>query len=193
MTKKTRAPRRLVGMGGFVKRSIVVIAASSMLESCATTMPGPRYLRQPSATFSASDVDWAAKPGKNTIAGSALMRTMAGDVKTCAGLLVELIPDTPYARERMTVSFRGAESGYFPASNLIAPPPDPDYTRTVRRSVCDAQGSFSFEGIPDGSYFLTASVIWNIPLQYTAMVQGGDLMQRISVSGGEVRKIVLTK
>jgi hypothetical protein len=167
--------------------------ASLLLASCAATMPGPRYLRQPSAVFHAADAAWAAQPGKNTISGSALMRTMTGDVKTCAGLLVELIPDTPYARERMTISFGSPEGGYFPASNLTAPSPDPEYTRSVRRSVCDAQGSFSFEGLPDGSYFLTASVVWNIPVQNAAFVQGGDIMQHVSVSGGEVRKIVLTK
>lgn len=178
------------------KRTILrtaVLIGTVMLASCATTMPGPRYLRQPTLQFNPADAAWASKPGKNAISGSALMRTVIGDVKTCAGLLVELIPDTPYARERMGIVFGPGDSGYFPASNLTAPTPDPAYAQTVRRAVCDAQGTFSFDGLPDGAYFVTASVVWNIPQRYGALVQGGDLMQRVSVSGGESRKIVLTR
>ena len=170
-----------------------VLATAMMLASCASTMPAPRYLRQATIPFNAADAAWSTRPGKNTISGSALMRTMVGDVKTCAGLLVELIPETPYARERMAISFGSGDSGYFPASNLTAPAPYPEYNRTVRRSVCDAQGTFSFEGLPDGAYFVTASVVWNIPMRDVALVQGGDLMQRVTVGGGETHKIVLTK
>ncbi len=174
-------------------RQSAAIAASLMLMSCATVMPAPRYLPQPKTVYNAADGAWAAKPGKNTISGSALMRTMGGDVKTCAGLMVELIPDTPYARELVSIVYKSPDGGYFPAGVMTAPIPDPAYARSVRRTVCDAQGSFSFDGVADGAYFVTASVIWNIPQQYSALVQGGDIMQPVSVSGGEVRKLVLTK
>ena len=174
-------------------RIILGVLGSMMLTSCASVAPAPRFLAEPTVAFNPDDVAWAAKSGENTISGNALMRTVGGDAKTCAGLPVELIPEAPYARERITIIFGNLNEGYFPTSYLTAPNPDPEYYRTVRRTVCDAQGNFLFEGIPSGSYYLTASVVWQIPMQYAAMVQGGQLMQRVSVTGGETKRVVLTK
>lgn len=112
-------------------RIVSGLAATALLTGCATVVAAPRYLRAPTAVFEPSDAMWSQALGKNTISGSAVMRTVGGEAKTCAGLPVELIPESPYARERVTIIFGNPETGYFPTSLQVPPDPDPTYARMV--------------------------------------------------------------
>jgi hypothetical protein len=135
-----------------------------------------------------SEVDWARKGGANTVSGSALMKA-GGTSHTCAGQSAILIPDSAYARARMTAIFGNASKGMRAAS--IGPAKferdDPLYVSSLRTTRCDASGSFSFPRVPDGVWYVTSSVKW----QGASQVEGGSMMERVDVRGGRLVKVSL--
>ena len=64
---------------------------------------------------------------------------------------------------------------------------DPLYVSTLRTARCDASGSFSFPGVPDGVWYVTTSVKW----QGASQVEGSSMMQRVDVQGGRLVKVML--
>ena len=107
------------------------------------------------------EVEWARKTGRNTVSGNATLKS-GGTTHTCAGQSANLIPDTAYARARMTAIFGNSSRGTRAAS--LGPVKferdDPLYVSTLRTARCDASGSFSFPGVPDGVWYATTSVKW---------------------------------
>lgn len=147
-----------------------------------------------SSAFNPAEVAWASGNGPNTIHGSAVLRTVGGDAKTCAGLPAYLTPVSTYANERMGKMFGyGVQHGMLKQdSGFTFAATDPAYLASARTTACDGQGNFSFTHIPDGDYYLTAFVTWGVPSQYFTIHEGGVLMQRVTVHGGETKDIVLT-
>jgi hypothetical protein len=159
------------------------------MAGCAAT-PAPQTV---SVAFNPAEVAWFNAPGRNTIKGSAVMRTVGGDVRTCAGADANLVPDSTYARARMQTMFGGLERGLLSArSGFTWSGTDPRYQAASRTTTCDPQGFFTFEAVPDGTYYVTAKVVWGVPTQYFTSWQGGYVMQRVEVRGGETRQVVLT-
>ena len=141
-----------------------------------------------STPIAPSELDWARRSGSNTVTGIALIEG-GGATHTCAGGSANLIPDSAYARARMTAIFGNASRGMRAASRGPAKfeRDDPTYVATLRKAPCDAAGSFSFPRVPDGVWFVTASVKW----QGDSRVEGGSLMQRVDVRGSRLVKVVL--
>src|SRR6266550_577539 len=125
-----------------------------------------------------SEVDWARRSGANTVSGLALMKA-GGTSYTCAGQSANLIPDSAYARARMTAIFGNATKGMRAASLGAAKfeRDDPLYVSSLRTTRCDAMGSFSFPRVPDGVWYVTSSVKW----QDASQVEGGSVMQRVDL------------
>jgi hypothetical protein len=147
---------------------------------------------QMTATFDKNEIAWSQKAGTSTIRGSALLRTRGGEVKTCAGYSVEIIPESTYARERMLHIFGQEESGYASRATPFSSTDD-DYVNSIITSTCDAQGVFEATKLAAGTYFVTAKVTWQVPfLSYSSMTEGGMLMKKISVGISEDKKVVLT-
>lgn len=168
--------------------------AALALTACATA---PVYTTL-STPFTAADMAWSQAKGVNTISGSALMRTVGGDVKTCAGFEVELAPDSAYTRERMSLLFGGLASGSMGRGNsVVISGTPPEFYSYVRKAYCDATGSFSFTDLPDGTYYAMTRVHWDVPssngFSVYMMPQGAWMMQRVTVAGGQSPKIVLTQ
>lgn len=132
------------------------------------------------------EVEWARKSGRNTVSGNASLKS-GGTTYTCAGQSANLIPDTGYARARMTAIFGNASRGTRAAS--LGPVKferdDPLYVSTLRTARCDASGSFSFPSVPDGVWYVTSSVKWQDGSQ------GSSMMQRVDVQGGRLVKVML--
>ncbi len=141
-----------------------------------------------SSGISPGDVEWARKSGRNTVSGNASLKS-GGTTRTCAGQSANLIPDTAYARARMTAIFGNDSRGTRAAS--LGPVKferdDPLYVQTLRTTRCDASGSFSFPGVPDGVWYATTSVKWDGASQ----VEGSSMMQRVDVRGGRLVKVML--
>ncbi len=141
-----------------------------------------------SKPIASSEVDWSRKSGANTVSGNAHIAA-GGTNHTCAGQSANLIPDSPYARARMTAIF-GNDSKGMRAASLGAVKferDDPLYVSSLRTTRCDASGSFSFPRVPDGVWYVTTSVKW----EGAARPEGGSVMQRVDVRGGRLVKVTL--
>lgn len=135
-----------------------------------------------------SEVDWARRSGANSVNGIALIKARDAS-HSCAGQSANLIPDSAYARARMTAIFGNATRG-MRAASLGAEKferDDPLYVSTLRTTRCDASGSFSFSGVPDGVWYVTSSVKWQGPSQ----IEGGSMMQRVELRGGRQMRVTL--
>ncbi len=82
------------------------------LTGCAQFAPQETALSTPIAS---TEVEWAHGGGANTVSGIALIKS-GGNTHTCAGQSAILIPDSAYARARMTAIFGNASKGMRAAS-----------------------------------------------------------------------------
>lgn len=149
------------------------------------------------SSFSSTEVSWFNAEGTNSIEGSAFMRTKGGDVKTCAGYDVTLMPYSNYASERMTYIYGNSEEGYrtlglqrkYEFSNESA-----EYHKYSKDTKCDAQGEFEFNDLPDGDYYVIAGVQWQTGAGAGAELfpQGAILMKRVTTANGETQKVTMT-
>lgn len=102
-----------------------------------------------------------------------------------------MAPATPYQQERMFAIYGNFDRGYNPAfggRRVEFQGEDPEYKYLIKKTTCDAQGFFNFENLSDGSFYVASTIVWQVdPYFY----QGGTLMQRVTVKGGETKEIVL--
>jgi|GEM_PF-250395 len=133
-----------------------------------------------------------AVSSSNIIKGTAYLRTRNGLTRSCAGSPVRLFPRGP-----STVAFvrqtYGSETGGFARRTSWEPQP---FDPVVTIETCDAQGGFAFDRLPDGEYYVAAVVSIETPAgnggNYTVQ-EGGTIVSLVSVSGGSVKPIVLTR
>lgn len=165
-----------------------LISANSAV---AAKQPAP--LSDSAFPFSADEVAWAAVGGQNTIVGHAVLRTVGGDAKTCAGLPAQLVPFSRYGEERIKIRYGSTEKGYFDARTARPmQPPKREYEQIIRATICDANGQFKFTNLADGIYFLNSQVTWGVPTRYFTRIEGGGMMLRVEVKGGETKEVILT-
>jgi hypothetical protein len=157
--------------------------------------PQVAYLK---VSYDPAAAKWAEGEGENVVEGSALLRTSGGELRTCAGGTVFLVPATVYAKERMMHLFGNVRGGFRSVDDRIQFVPEtPAYQQSARVTKCDAQGAFSFEDLPDGDWFLTTTITWKVSqvLWSDSVVMtttGGLLMLRVRVSDGDTAKVVLS-
>ena len=146
------------------------------------------------AKFSSHDVAWSKKPGENTIVGTAKVAS-SGQARTCASLPVRLAPDSDYTRERVALLYGDTKEAFVDAKQAArareksGAAVTPAYEKAVKASTCDGSGRFVFKNLPDGAYYVMAPVVWRGKLGEVS--EGGFFMQRITVAGGETRRITL--
>jgi hypothetical protein len=162
------------------------------LSACATVEPS-RIM----APLDPADFAWSTGTGPNAVSGTAILRTVGGEARTCAGSEVQLTPDAPYTRERTLLLYRATDRAFLERGNsIIIAGEGYAFRQFVRTTTCDALGAFEFKGLPDGVYYLTASVLWEVPagtyVSYMAP-QGGWMMQRVTVSGGQSVRVILSR
>jgi hypothetical protein len=162
-------------------RSLVALTLAVVLTGCVATTPVKL-----TAPFDAAQAQSLLAPGKNTITGSALMKRQDGIAVTCAGANVTLIPATAHASEIMQTIYGNTERGSARRQANIENR-DPAYRTFVRQSVCNAQGFFTFKDVADGDFFVVTTVVW----MAGGNQQGGALMQRVRVTGGQTQEVVL--
>lgn len=179
-----------------MKKITPFIAAAILTTGCATPLPNssagtlnnivPMY--RMTARFDADAARAQLESGKNTIKGSAFIRQKGGGIVTCAGQIVELIPATEYAAERMRAIYQNSTSGFDNDDVQYRFIPDhPDFASLKRTTRCDVQGNFVFERISDGEFYLTTEVDW----QVLGKKQGGKIMRRVRVSGSEIINVIM--
>ena len=146
--------------------------------------------------FGPARTSWSTQAGPNVIAGVAHLATTNGRMRTCASLPVRLAPDSIYTRQRVALLYGDTNSSFVDAraAHRVRGKPgaavSKAYTRSLKASVCDLKGRFTFKNLPDGTYFVMAPVVWRN--RQGDVNEGGYFMQRITVSGGETRQISMT-
>lgn len=142
-----------------------VIIAALALAACA---PQPHLMSTPLSD--AAFQPWVGT-GQASLSGQAFLKTVGGDVKTCAGEHVTLLPDNAYDEEW----WNAAKAGQ--ATDL-----PPDVGRYFRRTTCDAFGRFRFDGLPAGRWIVLTVVTWGVP--------SGNWIAPIDTEGGELTRAV---
>lgn len=123
--------------------------ALPFVASCAFSPP-TYTIRTP---FDPRDFAPYASPGPASVMGQAFLTTVAGDVKTCAGANVYLVPANPYGKE-MELSDRTR-------ARIINM--DPHVAGYMRKTACDAEGRFSFVNVPALPWYVQTVVSWGVP------------------------------
>ena len=142
------------------------------------------------------DADFLSYAGKGAakLHGQAFLRTVGGDVKTCAGSKVLLVPGNAYGDEVITQERAG-----------LTAKADSRFIARIRESICDAQGNFTFASVPAGRWYVSTVVTWGVPHieqpgesagPITSAIfgiapppktdeQGGELIQPVSLEAGD--------
>ena len=149
------------------------LLVSLFLGACQTTV-------QVQSRFDPKPAEVALQAGTNTIKGSAFMRKRSGTIVPAAGEVVYLIPATPYADERFAKLF--PRSKLNPAAGARATEQtDPDYSRLMRTTKANKAGSFEFENVKAGSWYVSTRVTWQEPRE--SLQSGGAIYDRIEIKG----------
>jgi len=183
----------LLAGGCAPKRSISGIPDGGTQEARPAPQAEPQRPRTVTLTtpYDSKEARRKLASGKNTIRGTASARTPGGEVATCAGKPVTLVPVTAYSSERMFAIYGSDDKGTLRLGQGAVPPPvitndDPKYLADHPQTVCTDSGAFVFKDIADGQFFIVTGFTW---LTDDKKPQGVGLMQRVSVSGGQTRKV----
>lgn len=166
-----------------------------LLAGCASTegAPPPTAGASPpprapqSSAFRLSDFAWSTAPGRGQIAGQLAFHPN-GTTYSCASAGVVLTPETPWVRARMMILYRSADAATLPAEEVrgrTPPERNQDYSNFVRRAACDANGQFSFSGLPDGAWY---AITVARPVQ-PATGREMALMRRVVVRNGSAPRL----
>ncbi len=151
-------------MKRFASLASVVIACAALAACADQSMApmGPVAPEGPAASYGApgpfqpSDFSWSIRRGGSSIEGVLAYRGHGGRY-TCEGGDVILTPETSWSRRRMIILYGSANAAAVPVSIVRARTPGApagDYARFVRKTTCDATNHFSFQGLPEGSWFV---------------------------------------
>lgn len=132
--------------------------------------------------------EYASLPmaGTASISGQAFLKTRGGEVKTGAGEVIGLYPKTSYSDQWYETAVK---------KGLAMEPPDQRLESYLRKVIADADGRFSFSGLPAGDFYLAAIVTWEAPTGRGWLeTQGGLVARPVSVRDGEsVEDFILTR
>ena len=136
------------------------------------------------STFNPSEAAFINKIGNGTIKGQAFLRRNDGMVVYAAGSDVRLVPKSAYADERINAIYRGGKIGGYvqPVNN------NQQYISMTKVTRANGEGRFEFKNLADGEYYVVTPVSWmagNMP-------QGGSLMERATIRGGNTVELVMT-
>lgn len=137
--------------------------------------------------FNPDEVKWSLQDGTAVIKGQGFLRTVGGDVKTCAGYPVKLVPYSSYTEEIHNAYLNGKLTAGISNkdTNLFT------YRKTTQ---CDAQGNFEFSNLPAGRWYAETLVHWSVPSGYLNLSQGGWIQSDvISTYPNKTTQVILTK
>jgi hypothetical protein len=144
-------------------------------------MQAPIVLR---TSFDAKSAAFINTAGRAKISGQAFVRLNSGKLWRATGTDVELVPRTAYADERIAAIY-GAKK--YALRGVLIPDADPVYVTYMRRTVASSGGSFSFDRVADGDYYVIAMI--HIPSEYS--YHEFPIIERVTVKGGKSVKLVM--
>jgi hypothetical protein len=160
-------------------RLFAAAALTAALAGCVA--PAPYRM---TTQFNDDDFQPWASSGPATLQGQAFLKTVGGDVKTCAGEAVMLIPGTQFDREMI----QAERAGHSDAANV-----PPSWGKYAKHVTCDAQGNFVFDDLVAREWIVETIVQWGIPtgsVLFPVDKQGGVLNQTVSLRPGLNRTVL---
>ena len=165
-------------MAGKGKALAMLALVIGSLPSCATAPKDVTHL------FRESDFEWSKKPGTGSIKGQAFARTNGGEVRSCAGLQVVLVPSTPYTDALDAAASEGTQQ--------FATHPEA-FDRYRRLSRGDSVGGFEFDKLPAGAWYIECRLTWLIPGGPWGVKETGvRLAQKVKLAEGQAVKLLIT-
>lgn len=130
--------------------------------------------------------------GKAVVEGHAFLKRWDGRAANAVGENAWMIPVTPYSEERFRKLYGDAKLMPAAFQNRVANS-DPRFMDYVRKTKTESDGSFRFEKVGPGDYFLVTSVTYREKYDDILPV-GGSIYERVSVKGDETKiiRVVLT-
>jgi hypothetical protein len=119
--------------------------------------------------------------GGNGVKGQAFLNQQGGNILSCAGGDVLIVPATSFFQELIG----HVRAGKMP---LIIEKIPPSFRSIIKTIHCDAQGNFSAGELPSGKWFVWANVQWIGRLGW----QVGDLVREVTLSNNETVQVLLT-
>ena len=161
-------------------RSAAVMLLIAIISGCTTTR-APVVL---TASFDAQAASLINASGRAKVSGQAFVRRNNGKLLRAVGTDMFLIPRTAYADERIAAIYG---DGKRPVAGGRMPDADPRYEQYMRKTVATSGGSFSFDHVADGEYYVIAM----IHLPGEVMFMEFPIMERVSVQGGRSVRLVM--
>lgn len=163
---------------------LATVAVCSALTACAS----PYTIK---STFNPTDVAWSQQSGNSSIYGQAFLRTRGGEVRTCAGNKVSLFPKSAYTTEIYNVYQQKIthQVNYSKVANR-----DPAVLVYKRETRCDVSGSFHFDNLPVGDWYVETRVVWEARSSgYGLSPQGGTLITPVHTNASGNSEVILTR
>lgn len=160
-------------------RSLALFATAISLVACTT--PSPRPTAEMHTKFVGADHEIFRQSGTGTIKGQGFLRQKGGGTVTCAGSTVSLLPSTPFFKEMLEHLKNGRQIALGEKVNV-------SYKSILKQSQCDAQGNFTFSGLPTATWYVSTMVKWSVGHSQ----QGGGLLREVSSIDNETIQVLLT-
>lgn len=161
-------------------RASVVLAILWVVGGCAMTR-SPVVL---SKTFDVQAAAFIHREGRARISGQAFVRLNSGKLLRAVGTDIVLIPRTDYADERIAALYGDSKQlGW----GVNVPEADPLYVQHMRKTIASSGGSFSFDDVADGEYYVVAMI--HIPYAYASIER--PIYERVTVQNGKNVRIVM--
>lgn len=142
--------------------------------------------------FDPEQAAFILEQGSATITGTSTIKDSVGEVITCAGNNVYLVPVNEYSRERFTYLFGGSAKGFSPDEvirKIKFKPDPPEFRKYMRVGTCNYIGQFSFKNVPAGRYYIGTNIISEIDGYNT--IDGGAYAKEITLKKGQSLHISL--
>ncbi len=161
---------------------VCLAACVVVLSSC-----GPK---QRMTVFDPAEYEPFDRTGTGVIEGQAFIRKQGGGVVTAAGGEVSIRPATRFSDEWYQRSVLGNEE--------LDPAP-PEVMKYWQATIADADGRFSFEGLPAGEYYVTSLIKWEVPVGYygggvaSTRTEAYVAHAKATVKDGQVTRAIVTR
>lgn len=180
--------RQTGATGEDVRVHIAVFAAALALGGCSWN--DNRWL--PREVFNPAETAWSQAPGANSVSGQVLLASLSGELRSCANQTIRLIPDSGYARLRFMELYGSDVAGMSSGLHFGTYGPDrsdPRYLIAARSTTCDASGTFKFDGLANGTYYVLSTMLWSSTNMADA--PGTAAFKRVQVKDGQSVEVSL--
>lgn len=161
-------------------RAVAVLVLIAVVSGCVATR-APVVL---TTSFDAQAASFINASGRAKVSGQAFIRLNSGKLWRATGTDVHLIPRTAYADERIAAIYG---KGNQQVAGVRMPDTDPLYEQYMRKTVASSGGSFSFDHVADGDYYIVAMIHLPSNLSFTQF----PILERVSVQGGKSVRVVM--